>query len=684
MKTMLSFLSTYKLLIIALFLLFFTSVYIQVNFNKNNMKSHNVDEYYTITAIHPKLDPTTTVHRALNGPRVFTYAFYPGAMIGMISHMGGNIYAEGWDYPGHNYFVRNYSVYTSKAAENMEDPNLRYFHYYLKLQAIFLVFLSLIPLAVYLWKKKLFISLFMISTLVGINLLALEERSLYYIEPFLMAMLNILAWVYLYLFDKQKVGWFWLILCSILFAITFSLKFSCFFFLALITILIVSKSKGLEKRIMAFGTLLVLSLLFFTFVNWNVFHSKEVFNSIVHDYFSNFWQYSTGNKKVVIDNYQLYNFKEIIKELFSSFGGLIFLLPVIFFYGLYWSKKKSRIKWGGLMFVVLLSVAFIIKQRVYIDRNVLPFLALLILVSGVMLDKIFDHLSKKDLFKNDRVRYGAYALLFAIVFLPIIVGFKGYFSRVYPSAKNNIEQVLSNLSSDSRSRRLVTIDYPIDAEEYSFASVEKLEGFPEVIARDLEEEISNSVGEIQTDDVVLVSEIGNNKQLTNYVLPNMFNSNEQFAEYFVFYNDPRKNKQFKGFLEEYEAKSTQTLFEGSNPIRNDLVLREVKVAQLEGKYKLYLKFEYEDVKIDQLKGCRFYLHTRPHEEDISKLPEDRIEHGFEGWGFNVSEKNTVKYGREIYVFHEFTPALESYKSLSFGIFKGCAESEDVVLEDVKL
>jgi len=49
------FLAKYKLLVIALVLLFFTVVVLQVNYNKNHMHDFHVDEYYTISTIHPKL-----------------------------------------------------------------------------------------------------------------------------------------------------------------------------------------------------------------------------------------------------------------------------------------------------------------------------------------------------------------------------------------------------------------------------------------------------------------------------------------------------------------------------------------------------------------------------------------------------------------------------------------------------
>lgn len=682
-KSLYSKILKYKLLIISVTLLFLTVVVLQVNYNKNHMKNFTVDEYYTITSVHPKLDPGNTIHRALNGPRIFTYLFYPGALIGMIGHMGGNVYTEGWDYPGHNYIVKNYKMYSSTLGENMEDPNLRNFHYYLKLQAIFFMFLTFIPLLYYLWKKEHFISMFMLATLVGINFLALEERSVFYIEPLLLSMINLLLWLYLYIYDKNRISWFLVLTAAFLFALTISLKFSCVFIVAMITILILSKFRGLENRIKATCILLLFTSLFFYIINWNIFSSKEVFNAAVHDYFSNFYQYATGSKVQVLENYKFNNLKGMVKELFSSLGGLIFLFPVIAFYGLKWCSRPQRIKWGVLLFVVLLSIAFIIKQRVYIDRNILPFLPSLMILTGILLDSIFKHWAHHEFFKKRKNVILLHTILAVLILAPIWLHHKDYFKTLLPSAKTNMLHELETIEN-SKDRRLITMDFSLDEQKKDFKKEEKLPSFPETNGSSLKGELRKKIEYFKSTDVVLLSETKNNKQLTNYLLPTLFNSNAQFSDYFVFYNKPTKDERYVSIVKDFEDKNSILVLKDSIEFRDDLVLQEIRLMKIKTGYKIYLKFKFLEMKTENLLGCRFYFHAYPYEKDLQNIPEDRRQYGFEGWGFSLNRENYVQYGNTIFITHDFALSVSEYQRFSFGIFKGCPESKEINIESIKL
>lgn len=682
-KALIDFLSQYRLLIIGLLLLFLTTVMVQLNYNKNHLKDFTVDEYYTITTVHPDYDPSNTVHRALNGPRLFTYLFYPGALVGMIGHMGGNVYVEGWDYPGHNYIVENYKLPSSQAAQNLEDPNLRYYRYYLKYQAIVLFFLTMIPLLFYLWKRQYFVTMFMFSTLVGINFLALEERSLFYIEPLLLSMMNLLLWLYLYLFDQKKINVFWIFLSALVIGISLSLKFSSLFFIVLLGVLIAFKPKGLEKRILNILLLVLFSAFVFCLVNWNMFYSKEVFNSMVHDYFSNFWQYATGARKEIVQNFRLDNLRGILSELFTSFGGLLFLLPIVVVYGFLKLGRKERLKWGGILVVLLISVFLIVNQRVYMDRNILPFLPALVMVSGIMLESIFKQLDSKGYLNSKNAKRSTYILLIALFIVPIIIFTDDYFKTLFPRAKSNIETAISNIE-DKENRRLISIDYRTGSEESLFASAEIMGSFPETYGYVLKDEAARYSREFNSTDVVVLREVNNNKQLSNYILPKLFNSNEQFADYFLYYNDQSKDKAFSSLKTELENAASPNLLTQPRSIREDLILEEVRITKLSKGHRVYLKLELSDLLYGNLHGCRFYVHTRPFDTDLENLPEDRKVHGFEGWGFNVSDKNLVSSGNTVYVFGDITPVLSNYKSLALGIFKGCAKSEDVFIENVQL
>lgn len=674
------FLIKYKLLLLALFLLFFTLVLLQVNYNKNHMHNYTVDEYFTITSIHPKLTPDKTNFRALNGPRMFTYLFYPGAMVGMINHMGGNIYEDGWKYPGHNYFVKNYQLSSAGLKYNMEDPNLRYFHYYLKLQAIFFMFLTFVPIVFILWKNKFYTAMFMVAGLVGINFLMLEERSLFYIEPLLVSMINLLTWLYFFIAEKKQMSWFWVIFSSFLFALTIALKFSALFMIVLIMAMMVSKFKTLEKRLMASSLLVLFSLFFFCLINWNIFYSKEVFNAVVHDYFSNFWQYATGNNGQVVENFKLYNLKRMVGEVYSSLGGLVFLFPVILFFGIRWSPSRSVLIWGGFTGVILLSIALIVKQQVYIDRNILPFLTALVLITGVMIDRIISHITKRSNLREKVKPIYLYGILVLLIFLPIWGHSKNYFKTLFPNERDNIEQVIKGID-EKESRRLVAIDYPVKDGFEAFSEKRQLPSAIPTNGKNFKSFVKNSVGNFQVQDVVVVTEVQNNKQLTTYVLPSIFNTNKQYGKYFVFYNDPRKDEKFQKMETAFNNINSKSLWKDSIAIREDLILREIKMVDNK---IMYFKFDFLQAKRKDWTGCRFYFHGTAYEDEKDKLPQDRVEHGFEGWDFTVTDENTVKYGNSMYLFQEFEPSLKKYKEFLFGIFRGCTKSKEFKVKNVNL
>jgi len=673
------FLKKYNLLILALLLLFGSIVVIQVNYNKNHMHNFTVDEYFTITTIHPNLTPDKTIHRALNGPRVFTYLFYPGALVGMINHMGGNIYEDGWKYPGHNYFVKNYKLSGQGLKENMQDPNFRYFHYYLKLQAIVFMFLSLVPIIFFLWKRKYFIGMFMVATLIGINFLALDERSLFYIEPLLISMMNLLTWLYFFISDKKKISWFWIIFSSFLFALTISLKFSALFIIILIAVMLVSKFKTLEKRLIASALLILFCIGFFCLINWNIFYSKEVFNAMLHDYFSNFWQYATGNKNVVVENFKLYNLRRMIGELYTSLGGLVFLFPVILFFGLKLSSRKVALTWLGFSFTILFSVALIVKQQVYIDRNILPFLTPLVLISGVMLDRITKHILNSDFKKKMKPSY-LYGIITALIFLPIWGHSKNYIKTIYPNAKDNIAAVIDRIP-EKKNRRLITIDYKSILNSNNFSSEEEFSSAIYTNGKNFKSFFRNTIEQFQSDDVVIVSEVKNNKQLTTYLLPGIFNTNFQYDKYFIFYNDINKDLAFKELSKSFNSNNTESLFKDTIAIREDLILRVIKIDK---QNRIYFKFDFLAAKEKDWIDCRIYFHGKAYDDDIEKLPVDRIEYGFEGWDFTVTKENTIRYGNSMYLFQDFEPSLKKYKEFSFGIFRGCTKSKEFKVKNVDL
>jgi hypothetical protein len=488
-----------------------------------------------------------------------------------------------------------------------------------------------------------------------------------------------LTWLYFFISDKKVISWFWIIFSSFLFALTISLKFSALFIITLIAVMLVSKFKTLEKRLIASVLLILFSIGFFCLINWNIFYSKEVFNIALHDYFSNFWQYATGNKGVVVEHFKLFNLKRVVGELYSSLGGLVFLFPIILFFGLKWSSRKSALTWLGFTGIILLSIAAIVKQQVYIDRNILPFLTALVLITGVMLDKIVKHILNSNFNKVVKPSY-LYVIITALIFLPIWGHSKNYIKTIYPNAKDNIARVIDRIP-DKENRRLITIDFKPEQNNNDFSSEKEFSSAIYTNGKNFKSFLRNSIEQFQLDDVVIVSEVKNNKQLTTYVLPGIFNTNMQYDKYFVFYNDINKNEAFKELNNSFNSKSTQSLFEDTIAIREDLILREIKVDK---QNRIYFKFDFLATKDNDWRECRFYFHGKAYDDDIEKLPVDRIEYGFEGWDFTVTDENTIRYGNSMYLFQDFEPSLIKYKEFSFGIFRGCTKSKEFKVKNVNL
>ena len=131
-------------------------------------------------------------------------------------------------------------------------------------------------------------------------------------------------------------------------------------------------------------------------------------------------------------------------------------------------------------------------------------------------------------------------------------------------------------------------------------------------------------------------------------------------------------------------KQPQEVFKDSVAIRKDLVLKGIKLARKNDMYRIYFKFNFLSQKNQEIRNCRFAFHGIPYEKDIENLPEERVKHGFEGWDFTVGQNKWVRYGTELYVYHDFKPTLKEYEALKFRVFKGCTESEGFSVSDVKL
>lgn len=673
---MIDFLRKYKLLLLSLFLLFITVVVVQTNYNKNNLKSTHVDE--SVTLIPIKYQPGSHSYRALNGSRVFTHLFYPVALVGMIKHMGGNVYTDGDDHTGHMYIQKNFNGYYRQIHKNKEDPNLRYFSYYIKAQVTLFLFASLIPLIFLFWKRKRYATIFLLALLLGINYYLMKERSIYYIEPLLLGIMNILIWLYFYLYQKKKLNLFWILIISFVSVFTVSVKFSSLIFVFLLFLLIPIKSKGIQQTITNILIYIFGSVLFFILINWDpFFYGKKVISKAIHDLTFNIWNYSVGFSSVPPNNYKLFNLWQYIKVFSNSIGWFSYLLPFSLIVIGRLARGKEKYYLLGFVITFLISVYSIVTQRVYILRNAVPFLTAAILITGLTLDLIIDaYIKKREGAFSKKIRIGFYGLVFLLIVAPLTAYSKNRLHIMFPNAKSNTEKALSNIKL-KENRRLVQIDYN-SAEKDKYKEAVEFESMPEVARYTIKPYFEKFKSKIRSTDVVVISEVGNNKQLANYLLPKLFNNNKQFSNHHIYYNTA-------AVKDAVENKTNTILWKGMDSIRNDLALEKVVfISGNKGKSPDYLGFKFKSNIANAIVGCRFYLHGFTYLKDKNSLPKNRIQYGFDNWDYTVKKGDIEYHDGYLYLTTPIKPTLDSYAELRFGIFSGCPKSKRVALKDVSL
>ncbi len=339
-------------------------------------------------------------------------------------------------------------------------------------------------------------------------------------------------------------------------------------------------------------------------------------------------------------------------------------------------EEGGRICYGVFAVVIFLSLLGIVNQRVYVNRNIVPFIPSMVLIAGLMIDKIVKHLQEQNILKNQKRIYGLYAILILVIFIPLIANSKNYKNKLLPNVNSNIEKALYDIK-DIKKRAVKTVDVNYKLKEEDFRNVSQVKSIPETYRANFTEVMESYAEEFKFSDIVLISEVKNNKQLTNYLLPKIFDTNVQFSNHFIFYNKDYNNPQLKD-----SRKKLRTIFLGSTKIREDLILEEVMISNMALGAKIFFRFKAHD--IDNLIGCRFYFHGYPFENEIQRLPEKRIKHGFEGWDFTVSTGNILKKNGEVYLVTNFKPSLKTYKKFNMAIFRGCTKSEIITLENVQL
>lgn len=504
-----------------------------------NFGIYHDDEYHTV---HEGLNLLVTGHvdnfRAQESTRWLVRAFYPYALVYMNTHMGGNVYIDGWSYPGHNYVVKNFIYSTSSPSVLSLDPNLRDLFHALRQQYIFFVFVCLISLLLFFFRKKYYLVAFGGVLLLGFNLDFLAEQKIFYIEPGMIASIALLMLTYCWALYRGQISSKTVILFGFLAACMVSTKFSAALFILLPIVLffyLLHHRDALRQS----ATYVVSLVVFYILISFPAFVSLQSFNTFLHDLFSNFWQYSAGSDPGITVASGVSHLGLIVTQLEGLLGYALYVLPICILFALYYSTAKERMVLLPLIVLTSTSIYSLSAQNVYLIRNAIPFYLPVVIVSLLSVEIVIRALASAY---SQRLIYGgivALSLLWCIGVVAHAGGVALFSSEILPDFKNGY---MGELRATQEQSKPGDVWYAVGFPEHFFAgeTFEKRivvkDNVPLVLNSQKYPDLVSQFNSLSPGSVVLVNNIENNKHITHYILPKYFNENVQFGSYYVFFN----------------------------------------------------------------------------------------------------------------------------------------------------
>ncbi|MFC4722894.1 hypothetical protein ACFO5O_11215 [Geojedonia litorea] len=668
---------------VILILSFLLLVGVRKNHLENNLNTYHDDEFHTVY-LGIKSFETGTVEnfRSLEGARWMYRLFYPGALIKMSQNMGGNTFLSGWEKPGHNYILNEYinkdinpSIVKQRLAD---DPNLRDFFYFLRLQSIVFVFICLIPLLYYCFKRNYSMSLFFLIVFPAINIQLTHEQSYAYIEPLLMGFISIITWLFLYLYDKRKISSFLMILLGLLSAFIISVKFSALIFvLLLLTMPFVNKEGGYDLETSLKKVFIVFGSFFLSFIIINYYGFFGDINVMLHDFVSNFWNYQNGQSALASNESTAgfnNNFKHVFIVLKDLIGYFIYLLPFVWIFGFYYSNKNEKMKLGILTIVLFISLFGLMKQVEFYERNIVPFYTPFLFISSAFLTIIIREFQNKLVFKNIKIlKY----LVVSFVLIAYIGVFNAHYDEVLPSTTNNFKAVINNIP-DLQKRDMKFVN--IDKEVISNYSNNKIDITTDIYFSQVnyKEKLKAIIDKLSYNDIVIVNRDKKNyNQYSNFLLPKYFNTNHQYGNYFVFYNKDLKNNK----------EDIKQLIDAPIDITDQIIIESIELDKLgENTYQVSLIFnDFLNESLIDSKKRYFYFHAYSYPNDINSLPADRIQYGFVN--FDIIDFSITKEFGKPTIKKTFTSNLKQFALFRLGLVdidNNLSVIKEFVINDVKL
>jgi len=521
-----------------LFVMSFLFLFVlRINVISYYIADYNVDEYHTIhQGLNFLVNGEVENFRVQEGTRWLVRLFYPVALINMNTHMGGNVFLDDWDYPGHNYVVKNFVNDYDTFLSNLTDTNLRDLFYSLRTQYALLVYVSFLPLLWYLFRKKYYISAFGLIILLGVNAELLKEQSIFYVEPALLACVNLIMYMYFRFNASQKITSTAVMAYAVLLGFAISVKFTAVPLMLIPLVQILWINREIKKRIFHTALFLGTSFLSYVLINFPAMLSRLQFNRFLHDFTSNFWQYAAGSSAEYTVAAGASHFALILSQLEGLFGFALYAVPIVLLFGLYYGSKEQRRLLFLLTFLTVFVMMSFLSQRVYIVRNLIPFYSIFTLAFLFSLDILWKHFGDTQ---KMRISYVLVALLSLSGIVRHNDGFVYMSTVVFPNARHSAVLAVNELVKKSDTRSIYSVGWKSETYKDIIwgGRVISVSNAPSNLHSGNYADFESDFAGLPNNSIVLVRRVANNNHLSNYVLPKYFYQNKQFGDYYVFYNN---------------------------------------------------------------------------------------------------------------------------------------------------
>ena len=539
LDTVKSFARSYGLLASFLLLATFLLLFVRLNAESVHYGAYYGDEDHTVKqALNLLVNGHVDNFRAQEGTRWLVRAFYPYALIYMNTHIGGNVYRDGWSYPGHNYVVEHFVNSGAPSDVSSADPNLREFFHALRQPYIGFVFACLLLLLLFFFKEKYYLVAFGGLLLLGFNLDFLAEQKLFYIEPAMLASLALLILTYCHCLYHRTASSKITVLFSFLAAFMISTKFSTVLFILLPIILFFNVLQG-RDALRQVAIYMISLVAFYALVNFPAFISLSSFNLFLHDLSSNFWHYSAGSDSSITVAPGISHLGLIVHQLETLLGYALYILPTLVLFAIYHASVRERMVLIPLIVLGFLSIHSLSEQHVYLHRNLVPFYLPIAIVSLLSVEIVARRLAA--LYDRTYILGGltALALLWCIGVIVHAGGTTSFMSALLPNSKGNFTTELQSLHDRSRPTDVwYAVSFPrhfFENEPFENRIVSK-DGVPAILNEKNYPALIAQFDSLPEGSAVLVNKTGNNKHLTNYILPTHFTENRQFGNYYLFFD----------------------------------------------------------------------------------------------------------------------------------------------------